>query len=423
MVKKVKKVKQKQRQSQKQIVNINLGKPTKRGKRKTQIRQPINYQLTPPPIYNIYQSQPSLIPPPVAPTPAAPTPEIRTPSLIPAPIESPRVSLPIRAGLAVGSAVGAGIGSAILSTGSVVLSSIFFPPDAERPAVERPAITPAVVPFPVREEPPAFANIEPVFAEPPFPLVPYQPPLPPPDDEFFDLPEDPFNIEQPLENPFLAPEVAAPAEEAKEENLILEETKEEPQLFTNEPSFFDLPTVNLSQYESLRDVGTPKYVIRPSSSYQSKEERLRLAEERRAQQREKNLFGLEDVNVSIAPVAPIIEPVIAAKPQKKKVATKPSTDDKPELTVAQIRAKLRREEEAAAKKEAKRREQGKDVRGLFPVEAQPVIIGQALFEEPQKEELPFGLEVIQRATPEKQKGGLERVRTEPEEPLQYGFSN
>lgn len=384
MVKKGKKVKQKQRQSQKQIVNINLGKPTKRGKRKTLIKtitRPINHQLPPPPLYNITYQQPSLIPPPVAPTP-----ELRQPSLIPAPIEPPRTSLPVRAGLAVGSAVGSGIGSAIVSTGSVVLSSIFWPPDVERPAVERPAVErPAVVPFPVREEPPAFANIEPVFAEPPFPLVPYQPPLPPPpDDEFFDLPEDPFNLEQPPEDVFNVAPAAAPAVEEEPEYLPYDAT----------------------QFEDLR----------------------RLTGEYNIAAEQPNLLLEPSINEPFgASVVEINEPVVGPKPQKKKLATKPSTDDKPDLTLAQIRAKLRREEESAAKKEAKRREQGKDVRGLFPVEAQPVIIGEAVLPDifqSQKEESPFGLEVIQRATPDKQKGGLERVRPEqPEEPLQYGFSN
>jgi hypothetical protein len=318
--------------------------------------------------------------------------------LVPVPVEPIRTtSLPSR----IGSAVGSAVGSAILSTGSVVLSSVFWPPDVAR------SLPPELPPFAPEVAPVEVAPVERQFAPIPFPLVPYSPPpqfvpLPSPrfneEEVFYDINEDPFNLEQP------APEIER-VEEEKDEPIVLGETKEEPKVQITDT----LPLLNPFNVD--QSLPAPLVENEPESFYTpsqiedlKKQTALYTSEERLAQPPVKSLTELLSLPASEGPKQP-----------KKKVVSKSPVEEAPQLTPKQFLAKQRKEEEKLAKKEAK---QQKALPVKDPFEFSP--------EEEAPKPNPFGFEP--RGKVKSGERGLERVRpqTEPEyedQPLQYGFSN
>jgi len=376
-------------QTQSQNINVYYGtKPTKRrGKRKTQIKKPVlyqsvNYQLSQPqqlPSFIYPSSQtPSLLPPPIARSSA-----VAESLIVPAPIIQPEPlsalppsmrtqSLPRR------------IGSAIVSTGlsglSSGLSSLFQPLPPFPAREEVPA-------FAQREEVPAFTDAQPAFAPPPFPLVPYQAALPPPEDEFFDIPEDPFNLEQPPEDVFNIPE--RPVLEAPAEAVILGETptQEQPAQINTQP--IDNPfgiDYNPAQFEELKQQ-TALY---------------REAEQPKSQPKKASLTPLQKEEAKAKRKAKKQQTQQLAQLEQKYLLPESEYNPFGLNTVAVIENKP-----VFIKSQPKKAESRPNLTFFDLPEEQPA----------------FGLEVAQPKKAEKEKGGLERVRPEEEQPLQYGFSN
>jgi hypothetical protein len=394
----VKKKQPLQKQKQSQIVNINLAKTkaTRRGKtsNKPQIKPVSTPVSVSTPVYIQYPSfalpsyQPSIIPSP-APTPA------------PASISSvPTSSVPtssLLAGLAVAPRVAA---AATTATGSVLLSAI------------EPSVVERVNPF-VRyadEEIQRLLNRDRDLIE----------------EQFFDVEEDAQLEPAPVRQP-------APVQRQREGVDVLTDEEGEPIRIQSEvqtaqpfiqsepqPDIFNLeqPPEELpytaSQFEDLRQktlvgrsleksqfplLGTP--FVEPISVVETNEP-LTFAT---SEETKPLTFATSE---ETKPLTFATSEETKPKPQKKKVVSKATVEEVPQLTAKQYLAKQRKEEEKQQKVELKKQ---KASPAKLPLGFSP--------EEEAPKPNPFGFE----PAPKKAVGGLQRRREPEEEPLQYGFSN